>query len=88
MSMDQSLRGKILTEKCPALDHGDIVYLRTDPDRLERVVTGWIERPHVGRTYLLTCVAQPETHHYPCEITTERPNGANGGPAGFKNTKA
>jgi hypothetical protein len=69
------------------MNHGDIVYLRTDIDKLERIVTGWIERP-AGRIYILSNGSSPETHHYPCEITAERPNGANGGPAGFKNTKA
>lgn len=63
---------------------GDTVYLRTDPDKLERIVTGWTERPH-GRLYLLSCGAMPESHHYDFEITNDKPT-SNGG-AGFKRQK-
>ena len=49
---------------------GDTVYLKTDPDRLERLVTAITVTPN-GITYVLHCGAYA-TGHYAMEITTEK----------------
>ena len=49
--------------------HGDVVYLRTDPDQLPRMVTSISIYPS-GVTYNLShCVANSD--HYEMEITSE-----------------
>lgn len=50
---------------------GDIVYLKTDPEQMQFMVTGIVFR-EVHCTYLLTCINLPETEHYPYEISTDR----------------
>lgn len=50
--------------------HGQIVYLKIDPEQLPRMVTGWIVRPqHI--VYYLTCGAY-ETEHFDIEISPEK----------------
>jgi hypothetical protein len=48
-------------------DFGDIVYLKTDPDQLQRIVTGFTVRKH-GVIYELS-LANEVTHHYDFEIS-------------------
>lgn len=58
---------------------GSEVFLKTDQERLPRMVTGYIVRP-TGVLYLLSSAAT-ETEHYAIEIEKEKhPNGT----AGFK----
>ena len=49
---------------------GDSVYLKTDPDQVERLVTGITIRPG-GISYALTDVTT-ESFHYSFEITKQR----------------
>lgn len=51
-------------------DIGDSVYLRTDHDQLERLVTG-INIREVGVTYGVSCGTN-ESWHYAFEMTKER----------------
>ena len=51
-------------------DIGQTVYLRTDTNQLERLVTGINIRPN-GITYALTN-ATDESYHYDFEITLDR----------------
>ncbi len=51
-------------------DLGDIVYLKTDPDQKERLVTGVTVRP-TGLLYELS-VGEEDSTHYDLEITTEK----------------
>lgn len=46
------------------------VYLKTDPEQLDRIVTGYNIRPH-GDSYLLSCKTE-ETPHYDFEISAEK----------------
>lgn len=48
---------------------GDIVYLKTDPDQLERIITGIILRP-IGCLYYVQHNTS-ETVHYDMEMTKE-----------------
>jgi hypothetical protein len=48
---------------------GDTVYLKTDKDQQQRIVTGITFRPG-SVIYLLSC-GSSETQHYGIEITTE-----------------
>lgn len=52
-------------------DTEDIVYLRTDPERLPRMVVGVLLTP-IGVMYLLRMGGEDVTDHYGCEITTDR----------------
>lgn len=49
---------------------GDIVFLITDPQQEERIVTGWIVRP-MGISYYLLC-GTLESLHYDFEIGTDK----------------
>lgn len=49
---------------------GDIVYLKTDKDQSERMVTGIMIRPN-NIIYCLMCCTS-ETWHYGMEITKEK----------------
>lgn len=51
-------------------DIGDSVYLRTDPEQAERLVTG-INVRESGISYAVTCGAN-ESWHYAFEMTKER----------------
>ena len=48
---------------------GEPVYLTTDPDQIERIVTGIIHRPH-GIVYIVALVGA-ETYHYDIELSRE-----------------
>jgi len=50
---------------------GDMVYLKTDQEQLERLVIGINIRPHNTAIYLL-CLGSIETFHYDIEITTDK----------------
>lgn len=50
---------------------GDIVYLKSDPDQLLRVVCGIMVRPGGVNMYYLSC-GLDETAHYDLEITADR----------------
>ena len=49
---------------------GDMVYLHTDNDQLQRVVTGILVKPS-SLTYALSCGSN-ESWHYDFEITVEK----------------
>jgi uncharacterized protein YebE (UPF0316 family) len=49
---------------------GDIVFLITDKDQYERIITGIIIRPF-GVTYYLSCGTE-ETNHYEMEFNTSK----------------
>ena len=51
-------------------EFGDIVYLKTDPDQLERMVTRAIISPN-GVLYEVTCGTTASTH-YEMEMTEHR----------------
>lgn len=51
-------------------DFGDSVYLKTDIDQFERIVTGMTLRE--GSTVYLLSLGTEETAHYYCEISTEK----------------
>jgi hypothetical protein len=50
---------------------GQTVYLKTDPDQLERFVTGLFVRPGNRLMYELAC-AEDTSQHYDFEISAER----------------
>jgi hypothetical protein len=50
---------------------GEIVYLITDPDQFERMVTGIILRPNNQVIYEISFM-NSETQHYSIEFTSER----------------
>jgi len=50
---------------------GSLVYLVTDPDQLQRMVTGYTERPGGFIIYYLSHGAEESTH-YEIEIAKER----------------
>lgn len=52
-------------------DFGQIVYLKTDPDQLERMVTAISLRPNGAVSYNLS-QGMNETYHYAMEISTEK----------------
>lgn len=54
----------------PVFAIGQIVFLRTDPDQLVRMITGIKVCPG----YLLYCVSicSEETNHYDFEVSTEK----------------
>lgn len=64
----------------PEYNIGDEVYLKTDPDQLRRMVTGYTVRP-IGILYLLSS-GSSEGQHYSVEITKDKPSTAQ--QAGFK----
>ncbi|GGG97337.1 hypothetical protein [Pedobacter zeae] len=49
--------------------HGDIVYLKTDPEQLQRIVTRLFFNPGIV-LYELSCGTDVSTH-YEIEMTTE-----------------
>jgi hypothetical protein len=49
---------------------GQIVYLKTDPSQLERIITGILLR-QTGKEYYLGC-GEIESSHYEIEITLEK----------------
>jgi len=51
-------------------DIGDMVYLHTDNDQLQRFVTGILVKPS-SLTYALSCGSN-ESWHYDFEITVEK----------------
>jgi len=51
-------------------DFGDTVYLKTDPDQLERIVTGFSVKPN-SLCYSL-CHSTTESWHWDFEITKDR----------------
>lgn len=50
---------------------GDVVFLSTDIEQLQRVVTGIIIRPNNSIIYYLTCGSN-ETTHYDLEMVMEK----------------
>ena len=50
---------------------GQIVYLVTDEEQCQRIVTGYIIRPQSAILYMLTC-GTAETNHYEIEISPEK----------------
>lgn len=46
----------------------DIVYLVTDPEQYQRIVTGIIERAS-HYTYLVSCGSDEETEHFDFELS-------------------
>ena len=52
-------------------EYGEMVYLRTDPNQLERLVTGYILRPGGEPIYKLT-YSTGETAHYGIELSREK----------------
>lgn len=71
MSNTDYSRSKKINEMLYAYDIeyfiGEAVYLVTDPEQLERIVTGIIFRPS-GLLYSLSYCGN-ESWHYPCEIS-------------------
>lgn len=53
------------------LDIGEIVFLRTDDEQRERIVTGILIKGDGSVTYLLAC-SVTETEHYGFEITKDK----------------
>ena len=53
-----------------AFDLGDIVYLKTDSDQRERMVTAFFVRQG-SICYYLAC-GEGESYHYELEISTDR----------------
>lgn len=51
------------------VDFGDIVYLKTDPEQLERQVSGILKRP--GATLYELCCGTESSVHYSFEISVE-----------------
>lgn len=49
---------------------GQIVFLITDPEQNERIITGWIVRPNQIIYYVTFCTN--ESTHYEIEIGTEK----------------
>lgn len=54
----------------PAFEMGQIVFLVTDTEQVERMVTGYHVRPDQVLYYL--SLGPSETLHYKIEITTEK----------------
>ncbi len=54
-------------------DHGDEVYLKTDPDALKRIVVEINLLPGLTARYLLSCGDLDPTFHYAVEITDTKP---------------
>jgi len=50
---------------------GRIVYLCTDEEQKQRIVTGYIIRPGSALLYMLTC-GTTETNHYAMEISKDK----------------
>jgi hypothetical protein len=50
---------------------GDIVYLKTDPNALPRIVIGWLLTPGTLVSYMVKVGEGDETYHYGLELTTE-----------------
>lgn len=50
---------------------GDIVYLKTDPEQLERIITAFCLYPGNGVTYRLSFDTE-DAWHYAIEISTEK----------------
>jgi hypothetical protein len=50
---------------------GDVVFLMTDTEQLQRIVTGVLFRPNNSIIYYLTCGAT-ETTHYELEMVSEK----------------
>jgi len=53
-------------------DFGDIVYLKTDPEQLERMVTGFTVRPNNTVMLLLTTSDSEETSHFEWEVSINK----------------
>lgn len=49
----------------------DVVFLKTDPDQLERIVTGITVRPGNTILYEVACETE-ETSHYGFEISRQK----------------
>lgn len=49
---------------------GDIVYLKTDPNILPRIVVGWLLTPGTLISYMLRVGDDSITYHYGLELTT------------------
>ena len=58
------------SEEKETLHFGQIVWLKTDPEQLDRIITGKVKRPN-GFTYLLTCM-DFEHEHDKIEISIEK----------------
>ncbi len=52
-------------------DFGDMVYLKTDPDQLKRIITGIHVFPGNAISYTVT-QAGTESQHYEFEISAEK----------------
>lgn len=50
---------------------GDIVFLKTDPEQLERIVTGIMLRPSGAVLYDLSC-GMHSSYHYEFEISGDK----------------
>lgn len=50
---------------------GDSVFLKSDPEQCEMIVTGFIIRPAGNLLYMLSLGTQ-ETYHYGIEISVEK----------------
>lgn len=50
---------------------GDVVFLMTDIEQLQRIVTGVLIRPRNAVIYYLTC-GDTETTHYELEMVSEK----------------
>ena len=50
---------------------GDMVYLKTDPEQLQRIITGILERPNNSIIYFVSIEAL-ETQHFGIELDTVR----------------
>lgn len=51
-------------------EFGQTVYLKTDEEQKERIITGFVIRPN-GLLYYVAC-GTGETPHYAVELTTEK----------------
>lgn len=54
-------------------DHGDEVYLKTDPEALKRIVVEITLLPGPTARYLLSCGGQEPSYHYAVEMTETKP---------------
>lgn len=61
---------EIKQDVVPKYKCGDIVFLITDTEQMQRIVTGYIVRPS-GVIYYLGC-GEEETTHYELEIASDR----------------
>lgn len=50
---------------------GDIVYLKTDPNMLPRIVVGWLLTPGTLVNYMVRVGEADKTYHLGLELTTE-----------------